>query len=229
VSTTPTRLSEMVQHLQALGQGTPSPAVRAEVEAHLFGKWQGIQVVAGRVLAAWGGRESVDAIWAWYLRLHEPNPRKADRQRKYRYWLVARREAGRCLAQCVTAEDAGWLLDFYFENAHRGWQHSYELGAAIAALPLNLMFPRIEALLRRGTREEQFAALAIVPYTEDPLATLQRLATRIDEKDLEMRDEIRRRIGWWSTPPPVQEATHGARKQKRSPAPRPDARSKRPQ
>src|SRR5688572_16655764 len=136
--TTPTHLSEMVQHIRALGAGPPTPEVRVAVESYLFSKWQGIQVVAGRVLATWGGRESVDALRAWLLRLYEPAP-----QKKERHWLSTRREVGRCLAKCVTAEDCGWLLALYFSNAHRGWEgweNAFELGTAIAALPADLTF-----------------------------------------------------------------------------------------
>ena len=88
----PDNLHERCAHLDSLARSRPNRNARAEVEAALYSKWEGLQVHAGRALAAWGDRESVDALRDW-LRISLEKPAG---------WSVTG-EAVACLQGCCTA------------------------------------------------------------------------------------------------------------------------------
>ena len=96
-------LKQITNRLKELGSKPETPEARKEVMESLESKWEGIQAVAAKVLAIWGGRESVDALRAWLIQCH---------QRKYG-WAV-RRVAVKALSQCVDESDVDWILEMYF-------------------------------------------------------------------------------------------------------------------
>ena len=178
-------LHEIVEHLRALGRRPPTPESRQEVEHYLFNKWQGLQVVAGQVLGTWGGPESVAVLREWLMRLYE----------KKSAWSGVRGTAAECLARCVTAADADWLLDLYFSFRTR--YGGYELTPAIAALPLDVLVPRLERVLRQGNRESNVSVFRAIGYREDRLAALARVIARRHLFDEDTLQQIDRYRGWW--------------------------------
>jgi hypothetical protein len=55
-------LKTQCEHLAALGTKPPSASARRELEEALHSKWEGVQVTAARVLAAWGDAASLVAV-----------------------------------------------------------------------------------------------------------------------------------------------------------------------
>jgi len=129
--------------LESLLHSRPNETARKEVEVALRSKWEGVQVWAGRVLAAWGGRRSVDALRGW---LEVSLSKEAG-------WAI-RGEAIRSLCQCYEPRDVPWLLDMYFSAADRLLRH--EFSPVILALPEDVVRERIalEAGSQIETRRE---------------------------------------------------------------------------
>ena len=117
-----TDLKAICARLESLSHSQPSEVHRREAEDALHSKWEGVQVWAGRCLAAWGGKRSVAALRAW---LESTLTKEAG-------WAV-RGEAIRALCQSYQAEDVDWLLDLYFETSDRLLRH--EFLPVITALP----------------------------------------------------------------------------------------------
>lgn len=117
-----TDFKNLCARLEGLAHSRPDEERRREVEDALHSKWEGVQVWAGRVLAAWGGRRSIEALRGW---LESARPKEAG-------WAV-RGEAIRALCQCYEPEDVSWLLDLYFETSDRLLRH--EFLPVITALP----------------------------------------------------------------------------------------------
>jgi hypothetical protein len=118
-------LQRITVHLHDLARNKPTPKQRAEVEALLQHKWEGVQVSAAQVLATWGGPESVSALLRW---LNEERSNE--------------REAVKALSRCVGDGDIGWALDLYFDNP----------GFGLLFWPLVIALPRKPAL--QGLRTE---------------------------------------------------------------------------
>jgi hypothetical protein len=97
-------LHELCAHLDALERCRPNRLAREHVNAALHSKWEGVQVHAGRALAAWGDRDSVASLRAWLRTCLE----------KANGWCVTG-EAVACLVRCCTPEDADWILNEYFD------------------------------------------------------------------------------------------------------------------
>jgi hypothetical protein len=55
-------LQSVTARLRDLKRGKPTMKRRAEVEALLHSKWEGVQFSAVHVLAEWGGKPSVEAL-----------------------------------------------------------------------------------------------------------------------------------------------------------------------
>ena len=123
----------------------PSADRRAEVEALLEHKWEGVQTVAGRVLGTWGGPESVVALRRWLLRLYE-RP----------YGWAARGVAAKSLARCVTEADEAWVLDLYFELPTLMLRH--EVLPIVAALPREQTVERLQRDTRHADPAHRDAA-----------------------------------------------------------------------
>lgn len=177
-------LHAVAQHLRSLGNGPPTPPARREVEGYLFNKWQGLQVVAAQVIACWNGAESVIALREWLMRSYAQ-----------RHWFHVRGEAARCLAQCITAADADWLLDLYFGLSGPSARH--ELIPTIVAVPLDAMWPRFEATLRTGTRDQQAGVLQALGWIPDRVAAMGHLTMHLGDFDHEVQAAIRQRMARW--------------------------------
>jgi len=108
----------------------PNATSRREVEEGLRSKWEGVQVWAGRVLASWGDRRSIDLLHEWLEGLLE----------KEAAWSV-RGEAVRALCQCYKSADVPWMLDLYFGANDPLLRH--EFGPFIFVIPENDVRKRI--------------------------------------------------------------------------------------
>jgi len=87
-------------------------------------------VWAGRVLASWGDRRSIDLLHEWLEGLLE----------KEAAWSV-RGEAVRALCQCYKPADVPWMLDLYFGANDPLLRH--EFGPFIFVIPENDVRKRI--------------------------------------------------------------------------------------
>jgi len=118
-------LQRITARLRDLERSKPTEKRRAEVEALLSNKWEGVQVAAAHVLGTWGGRQSVTALRQWLDQLYS-RPVSWD----------ARIEAARSLAKCVDETDVTWALDQYFNLKSDSLQ--YDLRPLIDRLPRRL-------------------------------------------------------------------------------------------
>jgi hypothetical protein len=109
----------------------PNATARREVEDGLRSKWEGVQVWAGRVLANWGDRGSIDLLRDWLEGL----------LKKEAAWTV-RGEAVRALCQCYKPADVPWMLDLYFGADDPLLRH--EFGPFILVLPEDDVRKRIQ-------------------------------------------------------------------------------------
>ena len=128
--------------LESLLHSRPNETARKEVEDALRSKWEGVQVWAGRVLAAWGGRRSIDALRGW---LEVSLSKEAG-------WAI-RGEAVRSLCQCYEPRDVPWLLDLYFSAADRLLRH--EFSPVILALPEDVVRERIALEARSQIKPDE--------------------------------------------------------------------------
>lgn len=117
-------LQRVEARLRYLRRGKPTAKRRAEVEALLQSKWEGIQVSAAHVLGEWGEEQSVTALRRWLME-GRSNPTVVD-------------EAAKALGRCVGDGDVEWALDLYF--AQRGW--------GLSLWPLVIGLPRRSTLMR---------------------------------------------------------------------------------
>ena len=97
-------LKALSQRIQQLGEQAPTESSRKEMEGYLSSKWEGVQAAAIKALGAWGDRESFETIKAFLLPLFE---------REFG-WTI-RGVAIKTLGPLITAEDADWVLDLYFQ------------------------------------------------------------------------------------------------------------------
>ena len=107
-----------------------------------------MQSVAAQTLSRWGDRESVETLREfWFL--------CQNRKRSGTIGTVAGVVA-RSLSACVGAQDAGWVLDYYFEFPDSGG--GYFLGV-VKSLPLESTRARLLQESRSPDRKRRQAAL----------------------------------------------------------------------
>ena len=100
------------EKLEALARSRPNVVARATVLAGLRSKWEGVQVHAGRALAAWADPESVSALRDWLI----------ASLGKEAGWSVTS-QAVKCVAQAHSPDDLPWMLDLYFSQPDRLKRH----------------------------------------------------------------------------------------------------------
>lgn len=158
--------------LRTLGSVRPRREDREIVMAALDCKWEGLQSVAAQTLGRWGDRESVAALRGLWQRC--ANRKNASSLRG----VVAR-----SLALCVGAQDAGWVLDFYFDCFQTG--HS-DFGLVVKSLPLETTRQRLLEESHSPQRKHRLAALDALgrmPFP-DRRALLKRF---LDDEDGDIR------------------------------------------
>ena len=136
------RACRRLDELAALPATAPS---RQEVLEALGSKWEGVQVHAGRALAAWGGRESIDRLREWL-----------DRSLDKAAGRSVRGEAVRCLRRACDSSDAPWLLDYFFSAASPAERH--EFFPFFDLTPLNVLRERIAVESQSSQQSRRDAA-----------------------------------------------------------------------
>ena len=130
-------LKKICDELRELGSKKVTPVSREKVESALAHKWEGVQVAAAKVLANWGGPESVAALRSWLRRCEE---------REFGWGVTG--VAVQSLAKCVTSADVDWILDEYFERPGVLAKHEF--------LPLVLsLSPKNEKVRKRLLTESR--------------------------------------------------------------------------
>lgn len=174
---TPLYLREVCDRLRGLGERPPTAETRAVVEEALRSKWEGVQVVAGRVLAGWGDEDAVELLYSWLAR---------SLQKRYGWSVTG--AAVEALAKLVGEEDADRVLALYFGT--EGWSKRHSLLPLVRALPVE---PARERLLAAGSspdRESRQAAMAATGQM--PFPDRRRLLERfLGDPDPEIRRNAR--------------------------------------
>jgi len=98
--------------LEALARSRPNAKTRAAVLAGLQSKWEGVQVHAGRVLAAWADPESVSALREWLV----------SSLKKEAGWSVVG-QAVEFLRKAHSPGDLLWMLDIFFSQTDELKRH----------------------------------------------------------------------------------------------------------
>ena len=86
-------------------------------------KWEGVQVVAARVLGKWGGRSSVELLRQWLMDYYARKSRN----------MGVERVACEALLACYEPQDVAWILDLYFNNPKKLYSYMLPL-----TLPIDL-------------------------------------------------------------------------------------------
>ncbi len=161
-----------VQELRTLASARPRRADREIVRAALDSKWEGLQSVAAQTLGSWGDRESVELLRDLWIRCI--NRKNGSSLRS----VVAR-----SLAACVGAQDANWVLDFYFDS-FKG-SHS-ELGIVVTSLPFETTRKRLLEESHSPLRDRRYATLVVLGRlpVPDRRALLKRF---VDDEDDDIR------------------------------------------
>lgn len=145
---------EYSNYLRRLAKQGRTPEAQAEIEAALHSKWEGVQVVAGRILAEWRGRKSVEAIRAWLLRSFGKE-----------HGSTVQAEATKALAECFEAQDIAWILDLYFSVPDVYHKHTLALHL-IRKLPAEEARDRIVAEINSSDLENRRAAMKAIAHMD---------------------------------------------------------------
>lgn len=142
-------LGILTERLRSLDTRRPTPERRAEVVAVLSSKYEGVQSVAAQVLAAWGGRESVDVLRGWL----------AETLRRKQGWAITGVAVG-ALRGLVESDDVSWVLDLYFGAT--GWKAKDQLTPLVFALPPKDARGRLVEALSDPLAENRRAAVEAI-------------------------------------------------------------------
>jgi hypothetical protein len=125
-------IKEQCRQLAAMLYSRPTDARRLAVDRALGSKWEGVQVWAGRVLATWGDRRSIDTLRRWLAHSLE----------KEAGWAL-RGQAIRSLCECYEPKDIPWMLELYFSADTHEHLHQWELLRFVQELPIESIRERI--------------------------------------------------------------------------------------
>jgi HEAT repeat protein len=180
-------LKQTTDRLKEFGSRSATPEAREEIMAALESKWEGVQAVAAKVLAIWGGRESVAALRAWLIQCQ---------QRKYG-WAV-RGVAVKALSECVDECDVDWILDMYFSVSGVAAKHEL-LHPLVVNLPPEAARERLMLECKSTDRDNRQAAMKAIAnmrngfrnreaileqFTQDPDPQIRSGASMILKKEI---------------------------------------------
>jgi HEAT repeat protein len=170
-------LKDEVAGLETLRGREPTPQRLAQVTAALESKFEGVQAVAVRVLAAWGDAKSLMAARRFL---------ESTIDRKYG-WSV-RGVAVQALAPTIQQGDADWVLGLCFQRPDQLLMH--ELLPLVLRLPVDAARRRLEAELKSPrwmNRQAAVKAIGNMPFP-DRAVLLSRL---IDDPNKTVRASAR--------------------------------------
>jgi hypothetical protein len=104
------------------------------------------------------------------------------------HWWAIRGVAVNALARCVTAEDAPWVLDLYFQA--KGPLKKHELLPVVSSLPVASAGKRLERELRSADTDNRQAAMKAVVRMPFP-NKLQLLEQLADDPNPDIRGAVR--------------------------------------
>ena len=136
-----------VDELRALGNSRPNRERREIAEFALNCPYEGVQSVAAQTLGKWNDVSSTKALREFW-------PKCVARKNGWSICGVV----DRALANCVQASDAEWVLEAYF-NSENSTRKPY---AALHALPLDSVRPRLELKSRSSNRHARRAAFEVM-------------------------------------------------------------------
>jgi hypothetical protein len=177
-------LTRLRDHLQALGARPDDPAARAELEAALYCKWEGIKIIAGRALAGFGGEASRTVLRKWLSRVCEDHPS---------YEAIVQHAAG-AVAAVARADDLEWLIDLYFDRSEECWK-SYGLQSELRLVVAPFPVTRIE---RRCVKEVALE-LACAAYCPELRAIAEGLVDDLDDR-LKSKARVTLQVLAWIIP-----------------------------
>lgn len=155
---------QLSQRLRLLARQVETPAARSEIEAALAHPWWGLRVLAIRVVGNWAGaRNAAGAGHRIWLseRARRPLPPRRElwslRHGDLRRWQALETEAARfAISPHVTAADAEWILDLWFDDFERfSGLHS----ALMSTLPPEPVMARLMCEIAGRERSRCEAAL----------------------------------------------------------------------
>lgn len=148
-------LRKQSSRLKELSSQRATPERWQEAVGGLNSKFEGIQVGAACVLASWGGRDAVDLLRDWLMRLYENEDS-----------FSARIQAVRCLARIVDRNDATWVLDLFFGLSDPVEQHW--LLPLVAALPSDTVRSRLVTESKSDIARNRLAAMKAISQADLP-------------------------------------------------------------
>jgi hypothetical protein len=179
----PNLLRDLSRRLRLLAQLAETPNAHAEIAAALASPWWGLRVLAIRVIGSWAGARSAAGARqrAWLTeRARRPLPQRCElwslRHGDLRRWQAEETETARlALSPHVTAGDAGWILDLWFDDFER---FSGLHLALMSKLPPEPIMARIVGEIAGGERSRCEAVLWLLfnrqhlPGRDDAFARL---------------------------------------------------------
>lgn len=172
-------LEQESDRLRELTQLPASAANRAEAEAALDSKWEGIRSLAAQALGYWGGRESVAVLKRALLAAPAGG--------------TLRRVIIREVARCHESEDIPWILDLYFEGPLTWIDRHYIRREMLSRLSGEVLRERLHREARSGDATHRRAAAYALVFSRTPVPGARRLLTRmLDDPSREVREAAQR-------------------------------------
>ncbi len=175
-----TDLHVLCTELKVLATQPETPALRQKVETDFNSKWTGVQVCAARVLAAWGGRRSIELLKAWVEKWYRGNER-IDR--------VMRTTASDILAKCIEPTDANWVLETYLTIGYAS-AGMFALWRCIDKCPFTLLQERLVQESISDDRMRRLAALNFLIGLHQPQETRELIERFLDDADSEIQRSV---------------------------------------
>lgn len=160
----PLLLRSLSQRLRLLAMQAETPTARQEIEAALASPWWGLRELAIRAIGSWGGK----ANRAWLTERARRSlmdygtvlRRRPGAPQKWQYLeTIACRQA---VVRLLTAEDAGWVLDLWFDGYSGNSGRFRGLIGAMSRFPLETVRERVRREMKSPDRNRREAVLWLV-------------------------------------------------------------------
>ena len=156
-------LEEQSARLRELARQPATKANRAEAEAALRSKWEGVRSLAAQALGGWGARGSVAPLLEALL--------AADGSVALRVVIV------RELARCCEPDDAPRILDAYFGGALTPSDQHYVRSEILSRFPGDAVQDRLRRETRSTEADRRLAAAYALVFPRPPVPGAKRLMT----------------------------------------------------
>lgn len=150
-------LNRESDRVRTLAEGKPSSEARDELERALKSKHHGVRVIAAQALGRWGGRHSVEALKAAFMRELGSGAHSA-----------LRKEYLSALARCYEEEDVPWIMDMHFSEALSWPDAHYIRRELIGTMPQAWVRERVLAEIQSPHPQKRVEAAHALVFTRDP-------------------------------------------------------------